>query len=262
MTLLIKYPRQSKKRNEEWFKKIKAKNINWAQWGGWFDSDGSFSIDKTCKRKDKTTVLVPTIKLSIKDKEPVELFSQTFETSMFSHWCNTETPDGKKHKTLMYVSKLRSKRAYWFCDQIKKYIQQKTADLQKILKAADVKYTPYQEKWTRDEWIAYITTLSEGDGSFRSINGTGSFASLWSSNKGFLKFVKEKLFELNIAKYNEIRTSLYIKKGIPRKNPMYKIDIRLDEYTLPYLESILPYMTMKRKKDMVTHSINLLRTKI
>ena len=54
MTILIKYPRQSLKRNKEWVKRMEEKNINWAQWGGWFDSDGSFG--KAYNKKNKVRI--------------------------------------------------------------------------------------------------------------------------------------------------------------------------------------------------------------
>ena len=47
MTILVKYEKQSKETNKILFEKLNnLSNLEWARWGGWFDSDGSFSYDK------------------------------------------------------------------------------------------------------------------------------------------------------------------------------------------------------------------------
>jgi len=47
MTVLIKYPRTTKL-NVKYFTERKNEeltNLDWAKWAGWFDTDGSFSVN-------------------------------------------------------------------------------------------------------------------------------------------------------------------------------------------------------------------------
>jgi len=263
MTIFIKYPRQTKKRNKEWIKKMESKNINWAQIGGWFDSDGSFSINQQGKRKDGSIKLTAVCKISLKDRDPVEFFARLFETTLSGSWTNTETPDGKKHRVFIYVSRLRSERAFWFANHVKKYIQQKTTALQKVLQKGEINnFVPYSEKWSREEWIAYMATLIEGDGGYRkNVLGGGHICMLNSSNENFLKYIRKELTGQKLANFGKINKHLFIKKGIPRKKPMYSFYLMRDEYIISFLESMLPYATMGRKKQYMIDNINQLKKK-
>ena len=42
MTILIKYPRETKESNKVFFEKKDQEltNLDWAKWSGWFDTDG------------------------------------------------------------------------------------------------------------------------------------------------------------------------------------------------------------------------------
>ena len=45
MTVLIKYPRQTKEGNKVFFEKKDQEltNLDWAKWAGWSDTDGYFT---------------------------------------------------------------------------------------------------------------------------------------------------------------------------------------------------------------------------
>jgi len=75
MTILVKYEKQSEETNKILFEKLNnLSNLEWARWGGWFDSDGSFAYDKKYHKISCT--------LALSDKSPVELFSKTFEATL------------------------------------------------------------------------------------------------------------------------------------------------------------------------------------
>ena len=71
MTVITKYPKQTKKRNKIFFEKKDREltNLDWAKWGGWFDTDGCFSTGVKRPRAKRAEI-------QLKDKQPVELFSK------------------------------------------------------------------------------------------------------------------------------------------------------------------------------------------
>jgi hypothetical protein len=83
MTILIKYPKTNKETEKDFFnrKDKELTNLDWAKWGGWFDTDGYFY----------SKGIHNIIGLKLKDKEPVELFCKTFETSFRYNEHNTVT---------------------------------------------------------------------------------------------------------------------------------------------------------------------------
>ena len=66
MTILVKYEKQSKETNKILFEKLNnLSNLEWARWGGWFDSDGSFSYDKKYHKISCTLALSTAIVTSL-----------------------------------------------------------------------------------------------------------------------------------------------------------------------------------------------------
>jgi hypothetical protein len=163
--IINKYPRQSKKRNEEFFnrKDQELTNLDWAKWAGWFDTDGCFS-----KHNHKTTKrwqLLTTLKL--RDKQPVDLFSKTFETSLVYSEFPTETPNGNKYIAKVYQSGCTSAKATWFTENIFPYLikEEKREFAAKLLG-----YRPKSKDfttWTPAEVTQYLATVIEGDGYVR-----------------------------------------------------------------------------------------------
>ena len=97
MTVLIKYPPQTKKRNKDFFerKNQELTNLDWAKWAGWFDTDGFFGLEKTGLR--------------LKDRQPVEMFSKIFETSLCYRTQKTITPEPrrKEYTAETYTAQLK-----------------------------------------------------------------------------------------------------------------------------------------------------------
>lgn len=259
MTVLIKYPIQSKERNKEWFEKMESKNINWAMWGGWFDSDGCFNISKNKKAY--------TVMLALKDKDPVELFSKTFECSLeyYEQWT---TPYNKHdvrtpHLSKVFRSRFRGERTLWFINKIKKYILQKTNKIKPFLEIQNINYKPYSEIWTREEWIKYITTLIEGDGTFYDRNKNNKTIVINSSNEWFLKYISEQLKIHKILEFGKINRS----EGHPKENG--KVSVMYSQSALgdlithkKNLETLFPHMTMERKKQNVLNSLKWINERL
>ena len=260
MTVIIKYKTQTKKRNKEWFARMEQKNINWAQWGGWFDSDGSIHYHYNKKQNKHQFMVV----LRLKDRDPVELFSETFEASLVYHEHKTTTPNGNHYIAKSFISELRGERAIWFVVKIKKYILQKTKYLSFFLKQKNIEYQPYESKWSKEEWISYITTLIEGDGTFYNRHKDVNFFALYSTNCDFLRYISKELDHHNILKfglpYKNIQKILR-KDGSP--SIVYKVvsSGTMQEKKLT-LESLLPYMTMDRKRQNVLKTLEWIKERI
>jgi len=259
MTILIKYQRQNEKNNKEWFEKMETKDINWAQWGGWFDSDGSFF--------NKNSIFK--INLSLKDRDPVELFSKTFETSLtyHEHMTNPYNKHDVKtpHLAKEFCSALRGVRALWFANKIKKYILNKTNDIKPFLEKQKIRYVPYSEEWTREEWIPYIATLCEGDGTYvdRLVYEKGYYISLNSSNESFLKYVSNSVNKHNILIFGKIYTIQGHPKDNGTRSVMYKTFSKgnMDKQKI-YLETLLPFMTMGRKRQNAINTIEWINSRL
>jgi hypothetical protein len=259
MTILIKYPRQNEKNNMEWFEKMESKNINWAQWGGWFDSDGSFFKKNSIFK----------VNLSLKDKDPVELFSKTFETSLTYNEHITH-PQNRYHVKTPHLAKefssaLRGVRALWFANKIKKYILNKVNDIKPFLEKQNIKYIPYSEEWTREEWIPYLTTLCEGDGTYldKLFDKGTYYLSLNSSNENFLKYISSNVSKHNILIFGKIYTIQGHPKEDGTRSVMYKtFSIGSMNKQKIYLETLLPFMTMGRKKQNVINTIKWINERL
>ena len=252
MTILIKYPNSSFKRNESWFKRMEEKNINWAQWGGWFDSDGSFG--KSYNKQEKYMEFK--VELKLKDRDPVELCSTIFETSLRYNEYNTKTPNGVKYVAKVFRAQLTSRRALWFANKIKKYILQKTEDLQRLLNESNITYKPYLENWNKEEWTSYITTLMEGDGSYNDRNKSRILFSLNSSNLFFLQYIVKELKKNNVLNFSAPSfTKEYIREDGTKSNHYILYSIGKMKENKKVLESLLPYMTMDRKRQNVLNTL-------
>lgn len=260
MTVLIKYPASSFKRNKEWVERMEEKNINWAQWGGWFDSDGSFG--KSYNKQEKYMEFK--VEFKLKDRDPVELFSKIFETSLRYDEYNTRTPNGNKYVAKVFRAQLTSKRALWFANKIKKYILQKTEDLQRLLIESNITYKPYLENWNKEEWTSYITTLMEGDGSYNDrTKSRQCFFSLNSSNLFFLQYIVKELKRHNILNFsNPCFSKEYTREDGTKSNHYILYSIGKIKENKKVLESLLPYMTMERKRHNVLKTLAWMNTKL
>ena len=146
MTDLIKYPKQTKERNKVFFEKQELINFDGPKWGGWWDTDGSFSNNMN---KRKKPYMNKKAKLALKDRQPVELFSKTCE-----------------YTAQVYSVVLCAEKAKWFTKNVYPYLlkQEKKDYAVRLLG-----YRPESKNfsdWTPDEVTHYLATALEADGDF------------------------------------------------------------------------------------------------
>ena len=120
MTVLIKYPKQTEKRNKVFFEKKDKEltNLDWSTWGGWFVTDGSLHPKSKSKNILNMAKYSSKCELELKDKQPVELFSKIFECSLKRREMKTTTPDGKNYRITTFSSSLHGEKAKWFTKNI------------------------------------------------------------------------------------------------------------------------------------------------
>jgi len=256
MTVLIKYPVQTKERNKVFFEKKDQEltNLDWAKWGGWFVTDGCFS---KFLRKEKN-FYQRDAKLSLRDREPVELFSKTFETSLTYNEWKTITPEPYRYEYMakVYTARLKAEKAVWFTKNIYPYlIKQEKKDYAANL----LGYRPESKDfadWTTDEVIYYLATAMEGDGGFR-VRGEKTicidcqFASSDPQYLSDIKYLAEKKLGI-IFKIAEGRT-YETQKGIKTKYQLYIFGSQKNPNNIDFFKSLVKdnVMTLDRKKQKV-----------
>ena len=164
MTILIKYPRQTKKSNKVFFEKKDQEltNLDWSKWGGWWDTDGRCGCRPDGGRE---------CELELKDKEPVELFSKIFECGLYSREQKSTTPErggipGKNYITTLFSSVLSGEKAKWFAKNVYPFLlkQEKKDFAAKLLGYKPKSKDPAD--WTPEEVKNYIATAMDGDGTY------------------------------------------------------------------------------------------------
>tara|TARA_R110002073_G_scaffold258870_1_gene421878 strand:+ start:98 stop:925 length:828 start_codon:yes stop_codon:yes gene_type:complete len=260
MTVIIKYPFQSKKRNKEFFKRKDQEltNLDWAKWAGWFDTDGCF-----VKNPRKTELGYQLfVKLQLRDRQPTELFSDTFETSLVYQESNTVTPNGAKYIAKMFKGTLSGPKATWFTENLSPYLikEEKREYAGAVLE--DTVRSKNFNTWTKDEVTNYLATVIEGDGSVEikpSRNKKSINIVISSSDKQYLaNLVSIAASKLNInCKFKKSKT-YQTKRGTVT---MYGLHIRCSKKNpenIDFLRSLLKYkvMTLDRKKEKIQGFVN------
>jgi hypothetical protein len=250
MTILIKYKKQNKLSNEEFFerKNKELTNLDWSKWGGWFDTDGCFELDS-----DR-------IALKLKDKEPVEIFSKNFETSLRYKEHKTTTPNGNKYIAKIYVAELRGPKAIWFTKNVSKYIFNKTRDVKNLLNKHGVSYLPYQHVFTKAELMNYIVSALQGDGIFYDRNKNNNFITLCSNNVNYLKFVQNELNKHDVVFGGPYKGPDYYNQDGTKRN-MFQITLKCKqkEKMINFYETIIPKIEMTRKRENAIISLGYLK---
>lgn len=245
MAVIIKYPITSKKIFNNFIerKTEELTSLDWAKWAGWFDTDGSFANRKSGKKSCKFT---------LKDEEPVKLFSKTFEHSYGFFNFKTKTPNGVDYVANVYSCEMyHIDKIKWIAKNIYPFLikEEKKNNVAKILE-----YYPESKpisEWTNQEALSYIATAIDGDGTV--LPSVSKFISvrLYSSDPDYLGQVQELInskFNLDIL-FSE-RNSYQTKKG---ERTMYSISINgstknkknFDFYKLLTFENV---MTLERKR--------------
>ena len=262
MSVIIKCPKQSKKTNEDFFKRKDKEltNLDWAKWAGWFDTDGDFKLAKKN--------LQVQVRLRLKDREPVELFANTFETSLCYEEYKTTTPverngQQRSYTAKMYISVLSGSKAVWFIKNIKKYIRQKTFHVKKVCSAKNISYIPYTYELTYEELIKYLSSALQGDGSIydNKESRKKGYLLLYSSNINYLNYMKKILKKNNIYFGDPSIIREYVKNNGEKKN-MYQIRLRAEQNDLISLyEKITPLIEMDRKRINAENTLEWLKSR-
>ena len=272
MTVIIKYPVQTPKRNEVFFEKKNKEltNLDWAKWAGWFDTDGCFKHHyNTSKKNKKTGEPAPArwesvASMRLKDRQPVELFSKIFEGSMLYIEQKTTTPEPYKYEytSKMYVCELGADKGRWFTKNIYPYlINEKKKDFAVRL----LGYKPESKdftNWTRGEITNYLATVMEGDGSVRCIASktTKHLATrIKSSDVQYLSDVSF-LLEKKLAVISTLREhSTYMtKEGIKTKYELFIYCSQKNPGNLDLFQSLIKdnVMTLDRKKNPIKEFVD------
>ena len=264
MTVIIKYPKQTKKTNKEFFKRKNREltNLDWAKWAGWFDTDGCFT--RQWNKQRKCYQLFADLRLH--DRAPVELFSDMFETSLRYSEGNTITPDGQHYVAKVFRAALSGPKAVWFTENVSPYlIKEAKREYAGALLEDTVRSKDFNT-WTKDEVTHYLATVIEGDGSIQIKNSknTKHFkAAIVSKSPQYLaNLVSIAASKLNIkSRFTKIK-SYQTKNGITDMYALYILCSRKDRTNLDFLKNLLKYkvMTLDRKKEKVQEFVTWVNT--
>ena len=264
MTVIIKYPKQTKKTNKEFFKRKNREltNLDWAKWAGWFDTDGCFT--RQWNKQRKCYQLFADLRLH--DRAPVELFSDMFETSLRYSEGNTITPDGEHYVAKVFRAALSGPKAVWFTENVSPYlIKEAKREYAGALLEDTVRSKDFNT-WTKDEVTHYLATVIEGDGSIQIKNSknTKHFkAAIVSKSPQYLaNLVSIAASKLNIkSRFTKIK-SYQTKNGITDMYALYILCSRKDRTNLDFLKNLLKYkvMTLDRKKEKVQEFVTWVNT--
>ena len=264
LSVVIKYPSQTKERNKVFFEKKDQEltNLDWSKWGGWTDTDG-YLTDIFNKKKKHWQKRVG---LKLKDRQPVELFSKTFEISLGYRTFKTITPEPyrKEYMVEEYVAEMYGEKAEWFAKNVYPFLikQEKKDYAAKLLG-----YRPESKNfsdWTTDEVIHYLSSALEGDGDFTlTRKKTISIrAKLNSNDAQYLSdikyFIEKKLgITSTLAEVNTYKTQ----KGIKTNYTLSIYSSSRKPNHQGFFQSLVKdgVMTLDRKKQRVQKFVNYKR---
>tara|TARA_R110000737_G_scaffold572_1_gene1882 strand:+ start:76 stop:924 length:849 start_codon:yes stop_codon:yes gene_type:complete len=268
MTVIIKYPEQNEKTNKEFFlkKEKELTNLDWAKWAGWFDTDGSFSSYVDKRNEDKKLQYKATLKLA--DRQPVELFSETFDVSLcYSEWQTiTPEPYRNKYTAKIYNATIHADKSHWFTENVYPYLLKEE---KKKFASELLGYTPKSktmEEWTEDEVIHYLATVIDGDGYVQVSKGRQLLSLvtvICSIDPQYLaNLVALGANRINLNSKFKKKSEHLTKRGWINKYILNITCSKRDPHNFNFFESLLKdnVMTLDRKKEKiqkVLDSINL-----
>lgn len=264
MTILVKYEKQSKETNKILFEKLNnLSNLEWARWGGWFDSDGSFAYDKKYHKISCT--------LALSDKSPVELFSKTFEATLTVNYKqNNYEKSVNKEVKARYRSLINGERALWFCQKIHPFVINKNNKLNELLKKFNINLSNNYNNMNSSEFLSWLVSFVEGDGSFTMTKKRNyPIAQITSNNNHLLNYIRQRCLNENIVSFNKVYLKqkeglfkLSSKSNLTafRKNG-YIMQAMKKENLLNFYDKILPFMSLDRKKDKILKHIEIFNNK-
>ena len=264
MTILVKYEKQSKETNKILFEKLNnLSNLEWARWGGWFDSDGSFAYNKKYHKISCT--------LALSDKSPVELFSKTFEATLTVNYKqNNYEKSVNKEVKARYRSLISGERALWFCQKIHPFVINKNNKLNELLKKFNINLSNNYNNMNSSEFLSWLVSFVEGDGSFTIKKKTNyPITQITSNNNHLLNYIRQRCLDENIVSFNKVHLKqkeglfkLSSKSNLTafRKNG-YIMQAMKKENLLNFYDKILPFMSLDRKKDKILKHIEIFNNK-
>jgi len=259
MTVLIKYPHQTKEGNKDFFKRKNQEltDLDWAKWAGWFDTDGSFEVSRG--RGVRKTIIRRNATLRLKDRQPIELFSKIFEGSLSYNEYKTITPQPyrKEYMAQVYTAKVCGEKAIWFTKNVFPYL---IKEEKKDYAAKLLGYKPESKNftnWTAAEITHYLATALEGDGSVqcRSSKKTKYLTiRIKSSDIQYLsdiKYITEKKLTLtsNLREHSTYKT----RAGIKTKSELFIHCSQRNPDNLDFFQNLIKdnVMTLDRKKQRI-----------
>jgi len=267
MAVIVKYPRQNKETNKDYFKRKNKQltNLDLAKWAGWFDTDGAFH---NAEKPSQSYACI-----SLKDREPVELFSNLFESSLSYNESKKITPEPYKREYIakMFTSKIGGDRAKWLAQKIAKFIINKKKQVKNLSQLNFIE----EHNWTDEEVISYVATVIDGDGSInfrinpsKKSNHKRLMIIIKSSNVEYLVNLKNMLEEkklCNIIGPFEQDTYKTIKEGIKHKyvlqiyvskDGLYVKNIEKNNLNTFFIKKLINNMTISRKKNKIIEFLN------
>jgi len=219
------------------------------------DTDGTMRL-LNYKNKSKSKL----IRLNLKDRQPVELLSNFFESSMSYYEYKTVTPEPykKEYISKQYNTYIYNDKAVCMTKNIYPYL------LNDAKKQAAVKLLGYEpeskplDDWTKEEFVSYFATVIEGDGWIKLRHNkkkpNTATISIKSSDAEYLsklKYLLEKIFNLNTV-LDEVEVYKTL-KGIKSKYHLRINPQDSDIYSLLVAPNV---MTMDRKKNKIMEVFN------
>lgn len=250
MSIVIKYPTQSKENNELLFEKLNSLNsLDWAYFGGWIDSDAYF----TSRSK--------AIGLGLIDRDVVEHFSKTFEVSLLAEQLRAKYYKKGSIPKICYRLSIAGPKVVYIANKAGPYVIGKSEQLKNFLILHNNHSIFTLMKHTDAEFLHWLCAFFEGDGSIGLVNNNWAIT-FYSNNKILLQYIKDKLINMNLIQFNKIHHTRKKGKRKFNKGDSYMVD-GADGYSItkagkelvPFLECILPIMKMKRKKIKVIDAL-------
>ncbi len=251
--------KEHKKRNKEekqnflTQKNLNENDLEWCKWAGWVDTDGT--ISQTSKENK--------ISLKLKDRQPVELLGDFFETNLTYVESKTITPHPyqKTYIAKTFVTHVCGDKAACMAKNIYPYLlnEKKKQRAREILlkKAIKIPKSKPLDDWNKDEIISYLATVIEGDGHIQireKKNYLNIILSIKSSTVQYLSDIKY-LIDTNFNTCLTLRehSTYKTKKGIKTKYDLFLNQSHMEIFKLLVKDNI---MTLDRKKNKIIKYLN------
>ena len=253
--ILKKYEKMSDEQLNDLFKSLdERKDINWAYIAGWIDGDGfigKLNSSGNCG-----------VMLKIADKEPVEMLSELFKTTLSQEKMDPR-PIFVKPPKRRYYTTISSKKAIYLAKKIAPFIMEKTKNLYKTLQSYGCNEKFQYMELNDEDFINYLVGFSEAEGSFECNLKTKKFSYIISNtNLNLLKYLERRLKQLG---FFNVKMAQIFKKGIYffNKNATNKMVHRKNSYTLriqgyallDFYNLIKDKLVIERKKQKVLDTI-------